>query len=184
MRVLILVGVLAMSVLPLLAQTITETAKPASDAASALAHVTNKFSLVVNAPLRDAFPLFGPEGERVWAGKHWDPHFVFPQPPKDIQGAVFTLLHGTQKVVWVNTLFDLETGRIQYVYFIPDALVTTIDLHLEAASVTRTNVEVTYTRTALSAEANEHVQALGENDRDSGKDWEGSINAYLKARGK
>jgi len=180
MKTSMMVGIVLMSVLPMLAQVVADAPK----VPAALVHVTNRFSLVVNAPLRDAFPLFGPEGERVWAGKHWDPKFVFPQPSKDVQGAVFTLLHGTQKVVWVNTLFDVDAGRIQYVYFIPDALVTTIDLHLEAASVTTTNVEVTYTRTALSEEANEHVQALGQNDRDSGKDWEGSINAYLKARGR
>src|SRR5579863_974051 len=85
------------------------------------------FDLVVHLPYAEAAPLFGPEGERPWAGKHWDPHFLYPQPPRDEQGAVFTVQHGSVTAVWVNTLFDLESRHFIYAYFIPDIMVTTID---------------------------------------------------------
>jgi len=32
-------------------------------------HVKNSFRFVVKAPLERAAPLFGPEGERCWAGR-------------------------------------------------------------------------------------------------------------------
>src|ERR1700757_3979472 len=86
------------------------------------------FEIVVHLPYAEAAPLFGPEGERPWAGKHWDPQFLYPQPARDEQGAVFTIQHGPVDAVWVNTLFDLEAQHFQYVYFIPEVMVTTIDV--------------------------------------------------------
>jgi hypothetical protein len=50
---------------------------------------------MVHAPFAKAAPLFGPEGERAWAGKHWNPEFIHPQPARDVEGAVFTIQHGT-----------------------------------------------------------------------------------------
>ena len=51
-------------------------------------------SITVDLPYAEAAPLFGPEGERAWAGKHWTPHFLYPQTRHDEQGAVFTIQHG------------------------------------------------------------------------------------------
>jgi hypothetical protein len=137
-------------------------------------------------PLERAAPLFGPEGERCWAGKPWDPKFLYPRPAKDIEGAVFTVQHGSHTSVWVNTIFELSGGRMQYVSFIPDALVSVIDVRLTALDSNTTEVAVTYIRTALSTDANEHVHTLAANDRANGPQWQQSIEACLEnqARGK
>ena len=144
-----------------------------------LAHVSNTFRFVVDQPVSRMGPLFGPEGERTWAGKHWNPEFLYPAAAKDIQGAVFTVRHGPHNSVWVNTLFDLDGGKIQYVYFIPNALVTTIDVKLTPNQASGTSVEVTYTRTAIDASANEDVRAMGDEDRGSGPHWKRDIEAAL-----
>ena len=146
------------------------------------AHVSNSFVFTVDAPIERAAPLFGPEGERAWAGDDWNPQFVFPSPARDIEGAVFTVRHGEHTAVWVNTLFDLKAGRMQYVYVLEDLLVTTIDVRLHSTDAGHTVADVTYVRTALRPEANDHVVAMGKNDRDQGKIWESSINAYLQRR--
>jgi hypothetical protein len=155
--------------------TMTDTPQPN-------AHVSTSFAFTVNAPMQDAAPLFGPEGERAWAGDDWNPHFVFPVPARDVEGAVFTLRHGDRTAVWVNTLFDLQAGRMQYVYVLADLLVTTIDVRLHAADARHTRVDVAYVRTALQPEANEQVAAMGEHDRKQAKVWEDAINAYLLRR--
>ena len=126
MKVLLLA--LAICASPLLAQKPEATVTSSQPAA----HVSNSFTFTVNAPLREAAPLFGPEGERAWAGDDWNPEFVFPVPAQDVEGAVFTLRHGEHTAVWVNTLFDLSGGRMQYVYVLGDLLVTTIDVRLHA----------------------------------------------------
>ena len=106
---------------------------PGRSIVTPLAHVSNSFSFTVNAPMREAAPLFGPEGERAWAGKDWNPQFAFPAPANDVEGAVFTVQHGEHTAVWVNTLFDVEAGRMQYVYVLADLLATTIDVRVHPA---------------------------------------------------
>ncbi len=65
-----------------------------------------------------------------------------------------------------------------------DLLVTTIDVRLHAMDAAHTKVDVTYVRTALRPEANEHVVAMGKHDREQGPVWEGKINTYLQRRGR
>jgi hypothetical protein len=143
------------------------------------AHVSNSFQFVVQAPLSRAATLFGPEGERCWAGQHWNPEFLHPQPGEDIQGAVFTVQQGPHKSVWVNTLFDAARGRVQYVSFVPDTLVSTVDVRLTPVNPSTTSVEVTYIRTALGMTANEDVLALGISDLESGPHWQQAIERCL-----
>jgi hypothetical protein len=111
---------------PALAQNSVERPEP-------LMHVTTSFDLVVHAPYATTAPLFGPDGERAWAGKNWNPEFIHPQPGTDVEGAVFTItiLHGPLKAVWVNTLFDINARHFQYVYFLPDVMVTVIDVRFD-----------------------------------------------------
>lgn len=142
-------------------------------------HVSHRFRLLVRAPLARAATLFGPEGERCWAGPHWNPEFLYPQPGKDVQGAVFTIQHGPLKSVWVNTLFDPTVGRMQYVSFIPDRLVSVVDVRLTSVNPSSTRVEVSYARTALDPAANDDVEALGESDSKSGPDWQQAIEKCL-----
>ncbi len=146
------------------------------------AHVRNSFSLTVHAPYHEAAPLFGPNGERGWSEGHWDPHFFYPQPGQDVSGAVFSIQHGSSKSVWVNTVFDTEAHHFQYVYFVPDAVVTMIDVTFSPVDNHNTRVDVVYTRTALNASANEYVRQLGESDRENGRHWEKAVNDYLQAR--
>jgi hypothetical protein len=151
-------------------------------AAPAPAHVVNSFTFTVHAPLAQTAPLFGAIGERPWSGKHWNPTFIYPQPEKDIPGALFTVPHGPHISTWVNTVFDLAAGRMQYVVFIPDALVTIIDVHLTALDPSTTQVDVTYTRTALDPAVNDDVEAMGADDKQSGPHWSSAIAAYLAAK--
>lgn len=151
---------------------------------SACAHVRTSFEFVTAAPFHEAAPLFGPNGERGWSGEEWDPQFLYPKPGKDVQGAVFSVRHGTNSSLWVNTVFDLEAGQFQYVYFIPDVVVTMIDVRLRAVDPANTHVGVVYTRTALRTEANQQVLAMGEHDQSSGDRWQNAIHKYLESRSK
>jgi hypothetical protein len=166
----LIVGVAGMA-MPALAQT------PA--AGPPLLHLSTTFDLVVHASYARTAPLFGPQGERAWGGKHWNPEFIHPQPAADIEGAVFTVQHGPYKAVWVNTLFDVEARHFQYVYFMPDVMVTVIDVRFKPAAPDSTDVNVVYTRTALTPAGNEHVTAMNEADKTAGNDWQKAIDEYL-----
>jgi hypothetical protein len=106
--------------------------------------------------------------------------FIYPQPVEDKAGAVFTVERHGHKAIWINTAFDLGNGHMQYAYFIPEALVTLVDVRLARRDSSTTDVTVIYERTALSTEANAHVKRLGESDATMGKEWETAINDYFK----
>jgi hypothetical protein len=145
-------------------------------------HTTTHFELTVHASLADTAPLFGPEGERPWAGKHWDPQFIHPQPAHDEAGAVFTVKHGPYSAVWVITEFDVAARHFQYAYFIADLMVTTIDVRFTPVDAATTRVNVGYARTAVTPAGNDHVAAMTNDDRGAGKEWQEAIDQYLAAR--
>ena len=145
-------------------------------------HLQTSFVLTVHAPYAETAPLFGPNGERAWAGKHWDPQFLYPQPGRDEEGAVFTIRHGDLSAVWVNTLFDTGGRHFQYVYFLPDLMVTVIDVRFKVIDAATTGVKVIYTRTAVTPKGEEHVTAMSEGDKAAGPDWQQAIDRYLAAR--
>jgi hypothetical protein len=139
-----------------------------------------EFEFVAHGPYAQVFPLFGAEKERVWAGKDWDPTFVYPNPANDVQGAVFTVSHGHATTVpWVNTAFDPQSGHVQYVYIVPDTLTTLIDIHIAPQDAQSTKVNVIYERTALRAGADDRVRRMAAHDRQSGPEWGEQINKYL-----
>lgn len=173
------IWVLALGILP---GSLPGAAQQSAEAAAAApAHVSNSFEFDVRAPLAEVAPMFGPGAERCWAGKHWKPEFLYPQPVKDVEGAVFTVPHGPHTAVWVNTIFDVVGGRMQYVAVIPDVMAFTVDVRLSVAGATVTHVKVTYTRTALDVSANDDVAAMGTRDRDNGVDWQAAIEGALKS---
>ena len=144
-----------------------------------LAHVQTSFDLVVAEPYAEAVKLFGPEGERAWAGPHWNPEFLHPQPGADVEGAVFTIPHSATNAVWVCSLRNLDAHHLQYVYFLPDLLVTVIDVRFEPTTSTTTRVHVVYTRTAITTDGNARVAALSHADQSAGKEWQHAIDGYL-----
>ncbi|HEY2471737.1 MAG TPA: hypothetical protein VGI45_28385 [Terracidiphilus sp.] len=137
------------------------------------------FELTVRLPYAQAAALFGPEGERAWAGKHWNPQFLYPQAPHDEQNAVFTIQHGPVTAVWVNTLFDLETRHFIYACFLPGIMVSTIDVRFALTDTNTTQVHVVYTRTALAPVGNNHVTAFTEMDKTAAHDWQQAIDTHL-----
>jgi hypothetical protein len=142
-----------------------------------LLHTREQFSVVANAPFEIAWPLFGAHSEQLWA-PDWEPVFLWPEKPFDQEGMVFIIRQAEKNDVWFNTTFDQNSGRIQYVYVIPDVVVTVITLKLSPDG-RATNVEVIYERTALAVATNERVRILAANDRCAGAEWSRQINSHL-----
>jgi hypothetical protein len=145
----------------------------------ALIHTHEKFEFVVSAPVDVAWPLFGALRERDWA-PGWHPEFVWPEMAADQQGMVFKINQGETTAVWVNTSFERTANRVQYVYFIPDVVVTLITLALTPIE-SSTRVEVSYERTALTEKANEFVSQMAERDKMAGPEWCAQIDQHLRS---
>ncbi len=142
------------------------------------AHTEAKFTFTANAPINRVAPLMGADKERIWA-PNWDPLFLHPSPATDVPGMVFTVRHHHLQAVWVNTDLDLANGRVQYVYVIPEIMLTVITLKLNPDG-NQTRVEVEYDRTALTPEADARVREMAAQDRASGPEWEQQVNQHLR----
>jgi len=162
---------------------ITTACSHAQEPAATLAHIRNEFSFTVDAPFEQVVPLFGANEERKWADG-WNPQFVYPNPARDQQGMVFKVEHGSNSSVWINTALDLTAGHIQYAHVLNDAMATLIDIHASRIGPQKTGVTVVYERTALTPEANEHLQHFAKGDANGGKEWGEAINAYFAKAGK
>lgn len=145
-----------------------------------MSHARSEFTFTVHAPMTAAFPLFGPEGERLWAGADWDPQFVSPVPAKDVEGAVFRISHGHHDATWVNTSFDAAAGHAAYVYIVEGKMTTRIDVQLTPINGDATSVRVMYERTALDPSMNEKIGEMTKADVQMGPEWEKSIADYLQ----
>lgn len=145
--------------------------------ANDLAHTRIEFSVSVNLPYAEAAPLFGAWAEQKWAAD-WKPQFIYPAPPADQEGAVFKVEHGSHSSIWVNTVFDLPQGHVQYVYVLNNLLVTRIDIRLTKQGTDKTGASVVYERTALDAAANDQVRALGKFDSQQAPEWQAALDAY------
>ena len=146
-----------------------------------VAHVSNSFEFSLDTSYEKVVPLFGPESEKAWAGTDWNPTFLYPNPGHDVEGSVFSVAHGSHTSVWVNTVFDLEQGKMQYVSFVPEVAVTVVDVRVTRGA-TGTLVHVTYTRTALQTATSEVVEALGARDRTSAEEWRSGLSAFLESQ--
>jgi hypothetical protein len=144
----------------------------------AAVHTCEQFEFVVDAPLDVAWPLFGAVAERAWA-PDWDPTFIWPATATDKEGMVFKVVQGDHTAVWVNTALDRAANRIQYVYVIPDFVVTVITLKLRPKDPV-THVAVTYERTALADAAGRVVMQMAGRDKMAGPEWAQQINNHLR----
>ena len=170
----------AFSLLTLCMAVIGATTGQAQQKSSDAAVRTHEeFTFVVSAAYTDVFPLFGADKERVWA-HGFDPQFLYPVPPHDQAGMVFTTVQEDLSRLWVNTAFDSASGHVQYVYWIADVMTALIDVHVANSGASTTEVHVMYERTALRPEANDQVMRMAHADANSGSHWAHMINAYFE----
>jgi hypothetical protein len=166
-------------VAPHLRAAVSDAHADENSADAVRAHTRESFTVMVRAPMDQAAPLFGAYKERVWAPE-FDAQFVHPLPARDEQGMVFTVAHGQRKAYWVNTEFDLKSGRLRYSYVIPEVMATALFINLTPDGE-NTRVDVTYERTSLSSEGDTRVDQFSRRDREAGLEWQRQINSYLES---
>jgi hypothetical protein len=145
---------------------------------NAMEHCRTEFEFTIDAPYDRVAPLFGALAEQKWSPE-WKPQFLYPAPAADQEGAVFRVEHPGRSSIWVNTLFDLAAGRVQYVYILNGMMATRIDIHLTRKGDAATHVAVAYERTALEDAADAHVRSMAKGDAGNGPEWKAAIETYL-----
>lgn len=135
----------------------------------------------IPAPAAEAFPLFGPLGERRWA-EGWNPTILRPLPAADVEGVVFTTpASDGAEVLWLNLRFDAAAGVASYVNVWPGQRVSEITVEIAPDGERASRARVTYRWTPLSAAGAEAIAAQAARFDEWMEEWGRSVARALAA---
>lgn len=117
----------------------------------------------IPVPVADLFPLFSPEGEKLWV-PDWDYQNVMGTTAlsEDYIFLTETHDHNAQKAIWIVKRYEPHLHFVQFYRVEPEekvGVVTVVCTELEAA---RTKVQVTYKYIPLSATGEKFVAGFSE----------------------
>jgi hypothetical protein len=122
-------------------------------------HVHASRRIVVEAPVDRCFMFFTPAGEELWV-EGWRPQYLHPADGRTEAGMVFTTGHGNEATIWLLADFDRAAHRSRYVRCTPGSRTGTVEVRCTALDAGRSEVEVSYELTALSAEGERALEAF------------------------
>jgi hypothetical protein len=151
--------------------------------AASLEQRTQSFTILLQGSIADAMPLFGPVREAEWAPS-WAPRFLHPPEGAQREGIVFTTTTSKgQERLWLLTSYDINEGRVEYVFITPGFTANEIKIRVVPEGDRQCKATITYRHSALAPEGNEEVTKLDAHWADQQRvHWETAINAVL-ARG-
>jgi hypothetical protein len=132
----------------------------------------------LDAPLERVFPLFTARGERDWA-PGWDPMIL---SGGEGRGSAFeTRNHEGRATTWIVVDYRPAEGRASYARLAQGSNIGLVDVVCSAAATGGTDVCVTYTLTALAADAVAFVEAFLEPRHYAGMmgEWQAATAAAL-----
>lgn len=136
-------------------------------------HIESRHRIVVEAPVDRCFMFFTPAGEELWV-EGWRPAYLHPADGRTEAGMVFTTGHGAEATIWLLADFDRVSHRSRYVRCTPGSRTGTVEVRCEALDGQRTEVEVCYELTALSAEGERALEAY------AGEAFAGMIDGWSR----
>ncbi|MFZ2057336.1 MAG: SRPBCC family protein [Acidimicrobiales bacterium] len=129
-------------------------------------------SIEVALPLRQAFALFTPNGERAWA-RGWAPEFPGEATDDTEPGVVFETDHAGCRSIW-TVVHCVPGTAIAYSVATPGDRAGTVTVTCQP-STGGTTVTVGYDLTALKPEANVRLRQFEAHYADFLDDWKQSI---------
>ncbi len=137
------------------------------------------FDLSISAT--QAFPLFSPEGERIWV-PGWDPKPTFGSVvPWETNSVWFTVDQDGQRLQWWTIEVDHTSRKADYVYF-GDTRAVRVTVRVTAEGESRCRVDVSYLIAATSPAGEHYVtEATAEQMKAKMLHWKERIeNALAK----
>jgi|SRR5579872_1575823 hypothetical protein len=126
-----------------------------------------------------AFPLFSPEGERLWI-KDWNPAPVFPGTIEFRPDTVFRQGTGDGDAIWTIVDADWKSHRAEYVRVAPKSHAARIVVKVDPAGPGRCYVNAAFTVTAFAEHGYALLESFSENAYGAKmKTWERQIGEYL-----
>jgi hypothetical protein len=142
-------------------------------------HRTGSFSLPCSPD--QAFPLFSPEGERLWI-KTWNPEPIFPNTIEFRRDTVFREGKEFHDSLWTILDADPIAHRAEYVRHEPNSHAAHIIVKIDPANE-GCQVTVTYIFTAFGPDAAELLTNFSESAyAEKMRNWQRWLTEYLARR--
>lgn len=144
--------------------------------------LTLRGRVLVAAEVADVFPLFSPEGEKLWV-PGWDPEFLDPPEPGWERGQIFRTREETGEAVWIVTRLDRAEHRAEYHRVEPGRYVARVTVDCRPLPDRRTEASIGYSYVGLSESGNREIAAMTEHAYDAKLSrWTDWIARHLAAR--
>jgi hypothetical protein len=146
------------------------------------ARISQTSIIVLRAPLKRVFPLFGPIREMEWAAG-WEPQVLYATADLEERMVFKVQSHHGQEPdsTWTVSKYSPDQAFIEYTVFTPERI-WWITIECKAGKTGETTeAKITYTYTGLTERGNAiNAKALQMMYRHDLKDWETALNHYLE----
>lgn len=144
------------------------------------AHATRSATIHLHATPDRVFPLFTPEGERLWV-PGWSPRYLWPADGAAQAGMTFLTEHEDRETTWMVADFD-PARRAIYTRVTPGLSTVRVEVVCEPHG-DGTAATVRYDYVGLAPAGNASIEQMTEERyREWMGEWERAINAYLVAK--
>jgi len=139
----------------------------------------------IAAPVEDLFPLFSPEGEKLWV-PGWDYEDVMGTPDlaEDYVFLTESHDHRVAKAIWVVKKYDPATWLVEFYKIEPGDKLGVVKVNCKPLAASLTEVHVEYKYIALSSNGEAFISGftaaayeefIGE--------WQALLSKYIEAEG-
>jgi len=136
-------------------------------------------------PVAELFPLFSPEGEKLWV-PGWDYRNVMgtPELAEDYVFLTKSHDHGTAEAIWVVKKYDRAACLVEFYKIEPDEKVGVIRVKCRELATGKSEVEVGYKYIALSATGEAFVSGFSESAYEAFiGEWRTLLSNHLESEG-
>jgi hypothetical protein len=144
---------------------------------------TKSFEMAVS--IAELFPLFSPEGEKDWVpGWEYENVMGTTELSEDYVFLTKTHDHGTANAIWIVKKYDPKSHFVQFYKIEPEDKIGVVTVKCTELEAERTQVEVTYKYTALSATGEMFVSEFSESVYDVFiREWQTLLSDYFRSKG-
>ena len=139
----------------------------------------------LDRPVAELFPLFSPEGEKLWA-PGWDYENIMgtTELSEDYVFLTRNHDHGAAEAIWIVKTYDPAAHLVEFYKIEPGHKVGLVTVKCSALAAAKTRIEVTYTYTALSVAGEAFIQGFGSEEYDQFiNEWQQLLVDYIERKG-
>ena len=142
---------------------------------------THTHSFAIAVSVSRLFPLFSPEGEKLWVpGWDYDNVMGTIELYEDYVFMTFNHDHGSTEAVWIVKRFDPESYFVQFYKVEPADKIGVITVQCKELEPEKTGVQVTYKYIPLSVSGEMFVSTFTEvSYRKFIDDWQTLLESYF-----